>query len=322
MCTAIFSYINCLPIAWRLSIWMDAFVGRPMMDDELVDGVDFYGRPTDALWFHLPRADRRRISVLLNVAWVTHFVSQYYHLRYWTTADGQTQTGSLGQNVPFVMSVVSGIAAGVMQGAAEKRTMKADPARFPPKAGEWVNSAVGDANARWREETRSTTKRCSCRCRAFSRRYWQLLREEMREEQEKHAKVSDEAAPTRTGGIFTETSSHMRTRRGSNRSLGRPGLPGAPRAAQAQAEPSCSNRTKRSSKKFSFSERSCFAERSFAERSSVAGGGAYAGHGHLTGASMPHVSTIACGAVHASEALGEAASGAARKCGKNITFFL
>ena len=150
--TFIFSYMNFLPIPWRLSIFNEAFFGRPMMDDELKAsaaddhrvphrlivlrmaarlfpsvnkcqrvsisvnechechrvplsateghrlpssatecpechqmtdtrdcpqvGCDFYGRPTESLWFNLSRKDRRAITILLNVAWITHFASQ------------------------------------------------------------------------------------------------------------------------------------------------------------------------------------------------------------------------------------------------------
>jgi len=150
--TFIFSYMNFLPIPWRLSIFNEAFFGRPMMDDELKVGCDFYGRPTESLWFNLSRKDRRAITILLNVAWITHFASQVGHLVYWTHAEGQSLEGTLAQNVPFVMSILSGVAAGLVQGQAEKRARALQPDKFPPLFATWMEFALKDASDRWLAE--------------------------------------------------------------------------------------------------------------------------------------------------------------------------
>jgi len=181
--TFIFSYINFLPIPWRLSIFNEAFFGRPMMDDELKVGCDFYGRPTEALWFHLPRAPRKKVTVLLNLAWVTHFASQIGHLVYWTHAQGQSIEGTLAQNIPFVMSIVSGIAAGVIQGSAEKTTMAANPGRFPPKYDAWIRTAISDAILRYRDYQGTGSRRIYI-CICCSRSFWKLLMEEMKDKNE------------------------------------------------------------------------------------------------------------------------------------------
>lgn len=182
--TFIFSYINFLPIPWRLSIWNEAFFGRPMMDDELKLGCDFYGRPTEALWFHLPRPSRKRITVLLNLAWATHFISQISHLVYWTHSAGQEVRGMLAQNIPFVTSIVSGVAAGVIQGSAEKKVMAEHPGRFPPKYDVWVKAALKDAVGRYRDETAHQGGRLGC-CFCCSRAFLRLLHAEAREEKAK-----------------------------------------------------------------------------------------------------------------------------------------
>ena len=66
------TYVNVLPIPWRVSIFVQVcghkegsawFSRRPFEP-----GLDFYGRPTEAMWFQLPVRERRWISVLLNVA--------------------------------------------------------------------------------------------------------------------------------------------------------------------------------------------------------------------------------------------------------------
>ena len=62
----LFSYINGLPIPWRLSIAAHLFCSsRPSHE-----GVDFYGRPTEAIWFHIRRRTRQKIAVGLNGAWL------------------------------------------------------------------------------------------------------------------------------------------------------------------------------------------------------------------------------------------------------------
>jgi hypothetical protein len=219
---------------------------------------------------------------------VTHYVSQAYHLAYWTTADGQTVTGSLGQNVPFVMSVVSGIGAGVLQGAAEKRTLDADPERFPPKAVAWVKAAVRDANSRWRDERGQTppvflpcfpSLPC-CACRLFSRRYWELLREEMAEEQAKAKEMAEEACKR-------ALSSKPMLGAGSSFSRARNGGIESPEATRVRRPSRDMGRERTSSNDTDYTD-----------------------HGLLTGASLPLASTVTCAAIGVTQSVMETVSSA------------
>ena len=160
--TFIFSYINFLPIPWRLSIFVEAFFGRPMIDDELQEGCDFYGRPTEALWFHLERRSRVWITVLLNLAWILHFVAQITHLVFWTHVEGNELGGTLAQNVPFISSILCNVAAGVIQGKAEKRAMKKYPGRFPPKFEDHMKEALGKAVKKYKENLKRRGKKPGC----------------------------------------------------------------------------------------------------------------------------------------------------------------
>ena len=50
-------YINFLPLPWRVAIGVDAVfppkAAPRASDDPPGVGLDFYGRPTEALWFHM-----------------------------------------------------------------------------------------------------------------------------------------------------------------------------------------------------------------------------------------------------------------------------
>ena len=61
-----FGYVNLLPVPWTISIFANAWFPRPESADR--NGVDFYGRPTLSLWFHLNRKTRKAIATMLLIA--------------------------------------------------------------------------------------------------------------------------------------------------------------------------------------------------------------------------------------------------------------
>ena len=144
--TVLFSYINFLPIPWRLAIAHHAFCSTRTRQRTV--GVDFYGRDTDALWFQIPRARRRWISALLNVAWIAHFASLAGHLAYPTYEEGQRWPGAFAQNFPFITSVACQLAAVVAQTRAERHLLGSS-ATMPPM---WP--FVRAAWREWRAERR------------------------------------------------------------------------------------------------------------------------------------------------------------------------
>ena len=48
------TYINVLPVPWRIAIGVDAW-GDVCRRGEEPAGWDFYDRPTESIWFHIPR---------------------------------------------------------------------------------------------------------------------------------------------------------------------------------------------------------------------------------------------------------------------------
>ena len=109
-------------------------------------GLDFYGRPTEALWFHLPVSSRRWIAALLNLGWIAHFTTVGTHSYFWTYVQLQTWPGTLANNLPFALSVLGPALAGVIQGKAEDRVCEEQPTRFPPKWSTYMKAA----RAKWR----------------------------------------------------------------------------------------------------------------------------------------------------------------------------
>jgi len=164
----IFSYINFLPIPWRVAILHHATCTTRRNDE----GFDFYGRPTGALWFCIPRTDQRRIAIALNLAWILHFICLAMHLAYWPYIEGQVLPGAVLQNVPFISSILCQISAVYWQGQAEGKLMRQFPDRYPPKLSDEIFRGVG----KWkRGEERGTLP--------------QVIRSHMRSVNEAEAKI-------------------------------------------------------------------------------------------------------------------------------------
>lgn len=141
--TGLFSYLNGLTIPWRLSIVCHLLNLFPSQKKQSFSvGTDFYGRPTDAIWFHIPHKPRIMIASLLLTSAVTHFISQVSPLSacnmhylpsvllllltstvttlisqatrivYDTYDKTKDSPGSIAVNIPFFLSVLTAIAAG------------------------------------------------------------------------------------------------------------------------------------------------------------------------------------------------------------------
>lgn len=116
-----YSYINFVPIPWRLAILHHAFCSRRPSHP----GVDFYGRPTTALWFRLSSRTRRWISLLLNLAWSAHFAALSAHIVYDTYSLGASRNGLVAQSIPAYTSTLSLLGALALQRTAERRVVRA-----------------------------------------------------------------------------------------------------------------------------------------------------------------------------------------------------
>ena len=134
---SLFSYVNFLPIPWRLTILGQVFCSRHPSDA----GLDLYGRPTQALYFNIAKSTRRRISVGLNLAWAFHFICVAVHFAYPSYIQGQTMPGSLLQNSTFALSISCQVWAGLVQSWAEEELIALHPGKYPPRGSKYVLTA-------------------------------------------------------------------------------------------------------------------------------------------------------------------------------------
>ena len=74
--TGLFTYFNVLTLPWRLSILNHMLGSRSD-----APGRDFYGRPTEAIWFHIPRKPRAVIISSLIASTLAHTATQRQLLR-------------------------------------------------------------------------------------------------------------------------------------------------------------------------------------------------------------------------------------------------
>jgi len=136
--TGLFSYQKALAVPWRFAILHSGFF--TFRDNS--DGLDFYGRPTEAVWFHIPLKWRKRIALLLFGDFFLHYICQLCHIIWYTYEMSENPPGNIPTMIAFLSSICCGIAGGVIQGGQEKELHKKDPARFPPNPMKFVGDAL------------------------------------------------------------------------------------------------------------------------------------------------------------------------------------
>jgi len=130
VCTALFSYLNGIAIPWRVSILCHHLSSRSS-----APGCDFYGRPTEAIWFHIPQRPRAMIASFLCLSVFFHFATQATRLVWTSYEASNTMPGTAPVNITFGLSIIFAIAAGITQGGQEKKLQAMDPERYPPGLG-------------------------------------------------------------------------------------------------------------------------------------------------------------------------------------------
>ena len=142
--TALFSYITLFTLPWRIAnavhLWGCCCTRR-----SCEAGVDFYGRPTKGIWFHIPPPKRKPVVFLLCGNAFMQYATQLCRF-IWSSFDAsQVMPGVLLINLTFVSGIICGIASGSMQGNAENAVRKEKPGEFPP-------TPVEVALAAWKAE--------------------------------------------------------------------------------------------------------------------------------------------------------------------------
>ena len=140
--TGLGTYLNTVTLPWRLSIGLHLWGGGLCSGRSSEAGQDFYGRPTEAIWFHIPRRPRGVVTSCLLASTFFHYTMQVFRLVYYDYEGLTGPAGTVLVNVPFGISTVLGIAGGIVQGGAEKRLMKDAPEKWPPGVGDLVKDAL------------------------------------------------------------------------------------------------------------------------------------------------------------------------------------
>jgi hypothetical protein len=129
---SLFTWQNLLTFPWRVSLLVHVLPCNPRSADP---GLDFYGRPTDAMFFSIGTKHRAAITTLLVLASLLQFVQQGLraHYRTYETSEEQ-QPGQALILTSFVGSIVSALIGGTYQ-FVQLYSLHAElPERFPPSA--------------------------------------------------------------------------------------------------------------------------------------------------------------------------------------------
>ena len=124
---ALFSYPVIVEIPWRFTNVVNLFAGSPDV------GVDFNGAKTDKIWFHLPVANRRVLTVCLVLNAVFQWVNQWSRIAYPSYSSSNSMPGAVLTNVFFAASFVFGIGGGIAQGVMEGKLRKENEGKFEGK---------------------------------------------------------------------------------------------------------------------------------------------------------------------------------------------
>eukprot|EP00322_Chrysochromulina_rotalis_P010242 CAMPEP_0115835362 /NCGR_PEP_ID=MMETSP0287-20121206/4155_1 /TAXON_ID=412157 /ORGANISM="Chrysochromulina rotalis, Strain UIO044" /LENGTH=450 /DNA_ID=CAMNT_0003288817 /DNA_START=60 /DNA_END=1412 /DNA_ORIENTATION=+ len=144
-----FGYVNLLPVPWTLSILIHSYFNRPGLDDGIPSqGFDFYGRPTESMWFHLPLKSRKRIAMLNLIALLLQIPDCLFHACiFWEYLEIQIWPGNVMTNLPLVGQLSMQVAAAYLLVRAEGRVRRSQPNRFAPTMGKYLVNAY----SKWSE---------------------------------------------------------------------------------------------------------------------------------------------------------------------------
>lgn len=118
----LFTYSHLVSTPWRVANLEHMCTARR----DSAPGLDWYGLPTDAIWFHIPRRPRIAILVLLCLGGLCQFANQAMRILYPTYDASNSWPGNLLCNVFFASSFAFGISGGVYQAVQEGRLRRQD----------------------------------------------------------------------------------------------------------------------------------------------------------------------------------------------------
>jgi hypothetical protein len=141
--SALFTYSALLATPWRLSIAVQCFGGLGWLQGPGLGararckgkgvGVDFYGRPNEMPFFHLPWGARAAIAIFLNLNTVCQLTHQILHIVWNSVVSYFAQpNGLIFLATGPGAGIITGPVAAAVQIWHESKLHRGDPQRFPP----------------------------------------------------------------------------------------------------------------------------------------------------------------------------------------------
>ena len=152
--TALMTWPALSAVPWRFSNAVHLLQSRRTN----TPGHDLYGRPTSAIWFHIPNRTRAYIITNLLLASVFQFINQGTRIVFNSYELSDEMPGVVWVNVFFFAGFPVTIVAARSQWKAEEALRAVDPDRFPPGAVEVLQMKLAERRAA-RERTRE--RRCA-----------------------------------------------------------------------------------------------------------------------------------------------------------------
>jgi len=125
----LFLYAIVLALPWRLSILFQLFDPRSTKD-----GVDFYGRPSNFNFHHIPRRGRWTIAVMLMCNVILQLVQSTLYIHPWNNVWDyfKQPNGTILLVTGPVQGCIFGGGAAAVQIYWETKLYEQDPERFEP----------------------------------------------------------------------------------------------------------------------------------------------------------------------------------------------
>ena len=135
--SALFTYSVLLAFPWRLSILGQCFNfhSRIPRDEAgvLVSGVDFYGKPNEMPFFHIPWGPRLAIALLLNLNTLMQLIHQVLHFVWNDVVIAFEQPyGMISLATGPLAGCFTGAPAAIIQLYCDNQLHAREPKRFPP----------------------------------------------------------------------------------------------------------------------------------------------------------------------------------------------
>jgi len=133
---SLFTWQNALTFPWRLSVAIHLLPCACCCKKRCADpGLDFYGRPTEAMFFHLATRQRAIIIALLNGAVLLQFVQQVARGFYATYESSEESADGVGLIMTsFLGSIACAVGGGAYQFCCLYKLHEEESERFPPSA--------------------------------------------------------------------------------------------------------------------------------------------------------------------------------------------